>query len=139
MKIEKQDIKKVPPVRCVTELRKGDYWAYNIHELLTQAGLEYDLCKKELEETRQKLRDYNQDAVIQEARERASKLWSNSLHNFTEAESAKNFEFRNKHWDKCGNTGHFLYDLYRTGIGEVVKVTCPICGETADITDVGSW
>lgn len=39
--------------------------------------------------------------------------------------------------DGAGNNVQLFFT--NTGIGTVYKVTCPICGETKDITDYGSW
>lgn len=33
----------------------------------------------------------------------------------------------------------FRYLAAHTGIGDIVKVTCQVCGKTGDITDLGTW
>lgn len=33
----------------------------------------------------------------------------------------------------------FRYLAVHTGIGDIVKVTCQVCGKTGDITDYGTW
>lgn len=33
----------------------------------------------------------------------------------------------------------FRYLAIHTGIGDIVKVTCQVCGKTGDITDYGTW
>jgi len=62
-----------------------------------------------------------------------------SLHDFTEKEYNRNEKFRKKHYKKCGNAGTYIYTLTAAGIGELVKVKCPICGKEKDITDTDNW
>ena len=61
-----------------------------------------------------------------------------------EIEAERNFRYR--HYEKCarplkdksvGNT--YIYELSGTGLGTIIKITCPICGQTEDITDIDSW
>ena len=61
-----------------------------------------------------------------------------------EIEAERNFRYR--HYEKCalplnnksaGNT--YIYELTGTGLGTCIKITCPICGQSEDITDIDSW
>lgn len=53
-----------------------------------------------------------------------------------EYERAKTF--REKHYQSCKNN-RYIYDLEGTGIGTIVKIKCPVCGEEKNITDLDSW
>lgn len=44
-----------------------------------------------------------------------------------------------RHWKSCNNPSNFIYDLTGTGIGTVIKIKCPVCGEEQDITDYDCW
>ena len=33
----------------------------------------------------------------------------------------------------------FRYLAIHTGIGDIIKATCLVCGKTGDITDIGTW
>ena len=55
-------------------------------------------------------------------------------------------DFRQRHYEQCalplnsksaGNT--YIYELTGTGLGTCIKITCPICGQSEDITDIDSW
>ena len=55
-------------------------------------------------------------------------------------------DFRDKHYKKCAEPLHskaagntYIYELTGTGLGTCIKITCPICGETEDVTDTDSW
>lgn len=57
-----------------------------------------------------------------------------------ELERLKNFQER--HYKKCAEPLHsknagntYIYEF----IGAIIKVTCPLCGESEDITDTSSW
>ena len=62
-----------------------------------------------------------------------------SLCNLTDKEDERINKFRNKHYKKCGNGNKYLYELTGTGIGTIIKITCPICGKQKDVTDSDSW
>lgn len=137
-KMEK-NIDSVPEVRWLTELNKDDKWEYDVHDLLNKAAREYEILQENYRQAREQLRDINKEALLQVERERAEEKRTHSLHLMSDAEYKANQEFRRKHYNKCHNGNHFIYELYGTGIGETIKVTCAECGETLDITDVDSW
>lgn len=56
-----------------------------------------------------------------------------------EAKSYNEFLERHYKVSGCKNANHYIFDLTGTGIGVAIKVTCPVCGETKDITDFDSW
>jgi len=54
--------------------------------------------------------------------------------------------FRKEHYEKCalpkrskavGNT--YIYEITGTGLGPIIKITCPICNKSLDVTDTDSW
>lgn len=42
--------------------------------------------------------------------------------------------FRKKHYKKCGNDNHYIYDVIGTGLGPIIKVCCPKCKKEIDIS-----
>jgi hypothetical protein len=42
--------------------------------------------------------------------------------------------FRKKHYKKCGNGNHYIYDVTGTGLGPIIKVCCPKCKKEIDIS-----
>ena len=67
-------------------------------------------------------------------------------HNLSDKELERLENFRERHYKKCAEPLHsknvgntYIYDLIGTGIGTIIKVTCPLCGESEDITDTSSW
>ena len=53
-------------------------------------------------------------------------------------EMARNFQ--KEHYENC-ETGRasFKYIITPTGIGNVVEIKCPKCGEILDLTDYDMW
>ena len=56
-----------------------------------------------------------------------------------DAECGANKRFLEHHHKKCGNGNIFQYELHGTGVGIVIRVKCPVCGEQEDITDTDNW
>lgn len=97
-------------------------------------------------ELRNKLAAYNKDEEIARRDERISYLWTHSLHNMSDKEYKANQAFVLKHYELHGDPDYaacacstYIYKLSATGIGTSISVTCPVCGETEDITDIDSW
>ena len=134
-----KSVDSVPEVRYCADVHKEDRWMYDVHDLLAKAAREYDIVRAELNKANEKLHAINKEVLLQVEREHAEEKRSHGLHLMSDAEYKLNQVFRQKHYEKCGNGNHFIYDLYGTGIGETIKVTCPKCGETMDITDTYSW
>lgn len=99
----------------------------------------HEADKKRITELEKKLADYRKDEEIAILQNRLEKVFRNSLMNMSDAEYEANKEFKHEHWLKhsCGNT--YRYELQGTGIGTIITITCPICGESKDITDSDSW
>ena len=62
-----------------------------------------------------------------------------SLHDFIGAEYDNYMAFRHKHYEKCKNGSDYVVTLQGAGIGESIKVKCPLCGEEENITDMSKW
>lgn len=62
-----------------------------------------------------------------------------SLANLSKKEYDAEKTFRDKHYKSCSNGNHYVYDLFGTGFGLIVKIKCPVCGAEEDITDIDSW
>ena len=56
----------------------------------------------------------------------------------SEKEEKSSKMFRENH-KSCGTPRLFNYILTPNGIGVSVKIACPYCGESEDITDVDCW
>lgn len=54
----------------------------------------------------------------------------------SEKEEALAKEFRMEHIE-CSSTFQYIFEP--NGIGTVVTIKCPYCGETKDITDIDCW
>ena len=63
----------------------------------------------------------------------------NSLCILSDKESSELSRFKLEHFNSCGNSSRFIYDILHTGIGTIIKVRCPVCEKDEDITDNGSW
>ena len=67
---------------------------------------------------------------------------THSLYQLSDIERKELDKFQSKHYNQCvlplhnkakGNT--YIYTLTNTESGAIIKVTCPICGATLNITD----
>ena len=86
-----------------------------------------------------RLQEYNKDEEIQKLEQEIRNLCNRSLLFFSEKEYQEWRKFLEHHSSHCGTQGHCIYDLCGTGIGTVIKLKCPICGEEVDITDYDCW
>lgn len=93
----------------------------------------------------QRVKDYNKDTEVAKRDAEIERLRKNSLLIMSDKETAAYKAFIQKHYElhnggkfrARGNT--YQYELTGTGIGTVIKIKCPICGEQEDITDTDSW
>lgn len=95
---------------------------------------------------RQTLDEWRKDDEIQELKEVNNSIMRHSLLQMTDKEVEAERAFRKKHWEKCAEKFHskakgntYIYELTGTELGTIIKITCPLCGETEDITDEESW
>jgi len=106
----------------------------------------YEGLEDQVEYYKKKLEEYNKDSEIQKYKAEIQELRSRSLLLMSDKEAKAARDFRNRHYEKCalplnsksaGNT--YIYELTGTGLGTCIKITCPICGQSEDITDIDSW
>lgn len=124
----------------------GKFHSLDIDRLLDGIKEKYHQKEKQLEEMRQTLNEWRKDDEIQELKEANNFIMKHSLLQMTDKELAAEKAFREKHYKKCAEKYHskakgntYIYELTGTGIGTIIKITCPLCGETKDITDEESW
>ena len=90
-------------------------------------------------ELRKELAVYSKDAEIVAKNEEIDSLHRHSINVLNDIEYERQKEFMDQHYKSCKNGNHFIFDLYGTGIGTVIKIKCPVCGTEEDITDIDSW
>lgn len=66
-------------------------------------------------------------------------LSNHALFIFSDKERKNNDMFRNFHYLSCNNGNRYQYELIGTGVGPVIKIRCPFCGQEQDITDYDNW
>ena len=106
----------------------------------------YHLLETELKDAKEELKNWNKDEEIQSAYNEVERIRKNALIILDPKEREAIEKFRREHYKKCaeplcsraaGNT--YIYTITGTGIGEIIKIKCPICGEEVDVTNVESW
>lgn len=105
---------------------------------------EYHAMEASRDHAWERVREFRKDEEIAEAIARADYLARHALHTFSDKELAADKAFRGKHYElhmphtkASGST--YIYTLTGAGVGTVVKVKCPVCGEEEDITDIERW
>ena len=105
----------------------------------------YEELEGQVEYYKKKLEEYNKDSEIQKYKAEIQELRARSLLLMSNKEAEAERDFRNRHCQcalrlkskTVGNT--YIYELSGTGLGTCIKITCPICGQSEDITDIDSW
>lgn len=106
----------------------------------------YEYMRNRVQDMEATLKAWNKDEEIQKYKDAAADTYRHSLLQMSDKEMLAEKAFRDKHWKMCaeplkskitGNT--YIYELTGTGIGTCIKITCPICGQSEDITDIDSW
>lgn len=85
------------------------------------------------------IKHYDRHKKIRDKEKEIQSIKMRSIKILTQKEYELDAEFRERHYQSCNNGGHYAYDIQGTGIGVMVKVKCPICGEEKDITDITDW
>lgn len=124
---------------------EGYLEVYDMQNLFNQVIRQYNDMKQQVEDARQQVREFNKDEEIQKWKQIAEFNRSHALHLMNDKELEADRAFRNEHYTrhhpiptKAGGNS-YLYRLSGTGIGTIIEITCPECGETKDITDTESW
>ena len=111
----------------------------DMRKLLCEVQAEYDRQVNATEYFRKQCQVFRKDQEIQGLETQVAELRRRSLHVMSEAEYNLAENFRNYHYKKCDNGSTFQYELSGTGIGTIISIICPVCGERKDITDTESW
>ena len=112
----------------------------DMDKLLGNVKREYDRLKVELEDAQKTIRDYRKEDEIKRLADEIDSLHRHSLCILSDKELQMKKEFIDKHYNMHGRMyNEHVYRLCGTGIGTIIKMTCPICNETIDITDTSSW
>ena len=125
---------------------KTIFWN-NFDKSIDQIKDQYHSMEESVEEMRQTLQEWNKDKEIQELNDRIKWIYNHSLcTNLSDKEIANLKAFRQKHYETCCGNGKFkskgnnwIYDIGGTGLGHIIKITCPECGESEDVTDIENW
>lgn len=126
---------------------KNEVWfKKDIQECLDAVKYQYDHMERAYEEALERVRTFRKDEEIQKANARADYAYSHSLYTMSDKEMEAEKVFRAEHWEKCAEPLHskakgntYLYRLTGTGLGTVIEIGCPLCGEWRDVSDVDSW
>ena len=101
-----------------------------------------DLLQKDKEDYR---KDYinardevYKDEVVERLNKELERYRNNSLQVLSDKEMSQFREFKHSHYKTCGTNDVYVL-LSPTGIGTVIKLKCPKCGEEVDITDCDHW
>lgn len=114
-------------------------------EILDEAKHAYEKQESLVEYLRKALSEYNKDYEISKYKEQAEDIRNHSLLIMSDREMKDEKAFREHHYElhnggkykSIANT--YVYELTGTGLGCLIKIKCPICGEEKDITDTDSW
>lgn len=98
-----------------------------------------NFCTEEVEKYKKQLEEYNKDKEIEKRDEKIKYLREHSLFEMTDDELIEDKAFRAEHYKKCKNGNSYIYELTGTEIGTCIKVTCPVCKKSKDITDIKGW
>ena len=92
------------------------------------------------------MQEWNKDTEIQKYKETVKYIRNHSLFIMSDKEFKADKEFREQHYKMCAEPLHsktagntYIYELTGTGLGTCITITCPICGQSKDITDTDSW
>ena len=95
----------------------------------------------DLVESYRKLKDEKfKDEEIKRLKEELDFYQRNTLVTLSDKQRENARRFQKEHRDNC-ETGmrSFKYTIIPTGIGNVVEIRCPKCGEILDLTDYDMW
>lgn len=121
--------------RLTGKFQSGDEFKKSVENMIDYINF----CTEEVEKYKKKLNEYNKDEEIQKLNNKILKLKEHSLFDMTDRELAEEKAFRARHYKNCKNGSTFVYELTGTGIGTCIKITCPVCKKSKDITDVTGW
>lgn len=97
--------------------------------LLKDVQDEYDFLAELNKSLQKKVAEWNKDEEIQRAVEMTEYCRTHSLCQMSDNEKKAERAFRDSHYKSCKNGSKYLYELTGTGIGTVITIKCPVCGE----------
>lgn len=110
----------------------------NIQQSLNSIKQAANYLMRDNKALRATLNKYNKDVAIKAKDDEIRSIYQRSIAVLSPVEYERAKTFREKHYQSCKNN-RYIYDLEGTGIGTIVKIKCPVCGEEKDITDLDSW
>ena len=116
----------------------------DVKEMLQELSDKIELMQEDhddLVESYRKLKDEKfKDEEIKRLKEELDFYQRNTLVTLSDKQRENARCFQKEHYENC-ETGmmSFKYTIIPTGIGNVVEIKCPKCGEILDLTDYDLW
>ena len=116
----------------------------DVKKMLQELSDKIELMQEDhndLVESYRKLKDEKfKDEEIKRLKEELDFYQRNTLVTLSDKQKENARRFQKEHYENC-DTGmmSFKYTIIPTGIGNVVEIRCPKCGEILDLTDYDLW
>ena len=116
----------------------------DVKKMLQELSDKIELMQEDhndLVESYRKLKDEKfKDEEIKRLKEELDFYQRNTLVTLSDKQRENARRFKKEHYENC-ETGmrSFKYTIIPTGIGNVVEIRCPKCGEILDLTDYDLW
>ena len=116
----------------------------DVKKMLQELSDKIELMQEDhndLVESYRKLKDEKfKDEEIKRLKEELDFYQRNTLVTLSDKQRENARRFQKEHYENC-ETGmmSFKYTIIPTGIGNVVEIRCPKCGEILDFTDYDLW
>ena len=116
----------------------------DVKKMLQELSDKIELMQEDhndLVESYRKLKDEKfKDEEIKRLKEELDFYQRNTLVTLSDKQRENARRFQKEHYKNC-ETGmmSFKYTIIPTGIGNVVEIRCPKCGEILDLTDYDLW
>ena len=116
----------------------------DVKKMLQELSDKIELMQEDhndLVESYRKLKDEKfKDEEIKRLKEELDFYQRNTLVTLSDKQREMARNFQKEHYENCetGRTS-FKYTIIPTGIGNVVEIRCPKCGEILDLTDYDLW
>ena len=116
----------------------------DVKKMLQELSDKIELMQEDhddLAESYRKLKDEKfKDEEIKRLKKELDFYQRNTLVTLSDKQRENARRFQKEHYENC-ETGmmSFKYTIIPTGIGNVVEIRCPKCGEILDLTDYDMW
>ena len=116
----------------------------DVKKMLQELSDKIELMQEDhddLVESYRKLKDEKfKDEEIKRLKKELDFYQRNTLVTLSDKQRENARRFQKEHYENC-DTGmmSFKYTIIPTGIGNVVEIRCPKCGEILDLTDYDLW